>query len=90
MHDNTCKTNRYNCPLSIFVIPDNNLKTYIMAQAVVDDKTQFSYKWIFKYIKEATGMLSRVFIIDGDLVVNGVIMIQFLDSFHIYCIWHIY
>ena len=43
MHDNTCKTNRYNCPLSLFVTPDNNLKTQILAQAIVDDETQSLY-----------------------------------------------
>ncbi|CAG8619737.1 17321_t:CDS:2, partial [Gigaspora rosea] len=43
MHDNTCKTNCYNQPLSLFVTPDNNLKTRIVAQAIVDDETQSSY-----------------------------------------------
>src|SRR3954451_2702115 len=43
MHDNTCKTNRYNRPLSLFVTPGNNLKTRIVAQAIVDDETQLSY-----------------------------------------------
>ncbi len=86
MHDNTCKTNHYNHPLLIFVVPDNNLKTCIMAQAVVDDEIQFSYKWVFKCIKEATSMLPRVFITDGDLVVNSTIMTQFSDSFHIHYI----
>ena len=44
MHDNTCKTNRYNCPLFIFVVSDNNLKTRIVAQAIVDDEIQSSYE----------------------------------------------
>ena len=47
MHDNTCKTNRYNRPLSLFVTPDNNLKTRIVAQAIVDDETQLTYEWVF-------------------------------------------
>ena len=52
MHDNTCKTNCYNHPLSLFVISDNNLKTQIIAQAIIDDETQFSYKWVFQCIRK--------------------------------------
>jgi hypothetical protein len=89
MHDNTCKTNRYNRPLSIFVVPDNNLKTRIVAQSVVDDETQSSYEWVFKCIKEATGVLPRVFITDGDPAVNGAVVTQFSDTIHMHCIWHI-
>jgi len=62
MHDNTCKTNCYNCPLSFFVTPDNNLKTRIIAQAIVDDKTQFSYEWVFQCVNEITGISLRVFV----------------------------
>ncbi|CAB5203403.1 unnamed protein product [Rhizophagus irregularis] len=54
LHDNTCKTNRYNRPLSLFVTPDNNLKTRIVAQAIVDDETQLSYEWVYQCVKEAT------------------------------------
>jgi hypothetical protein len=66
MHDNTCKTNRYNRPLSLFVTSDNNLKTRIVAQAIVDDETQFSYEWVFQFVKEATGVAPKVFVTDGD------------------------
>src|ERR1051326_843302 len=89
MHDNTCKTNRYNCPLLLFVTPDNNLKIRIVAQVIVDDETQFSYEWVFQCVKEATGVASKVFVTDGDLSVNAAMTIQFPDTFHMYCIWHI-
>ena len=45
MYDNTCKTNRYNRPLSLFVTPDNNLKTRIVAQAIVNNEIQLFYEW---------------------------------------------
>ena len=89
MHDNTYKTNRYDRPLSIFVTPDNNLKTRIVAQAIVDDETQFSYEWVFQCVKEATGISPKVFITDSDPAVNGAVITQFPDAFHIHCIWHI-
>jgi hypothetical protein len=89
MHDNTCKTNRYNRPLSIFVTPDNNLKTRIVAQAIVDDETQFSYEWVFQCVKEATGISPRVFVTDSDPAVSSAVATLFPDTFHMHCIWHI-
>lgn len=75
MHDNTCKTNRYNRPLSLFVTPDNNLKTRIVAQAIVDDETQYSYEWVYQCVKEATGIPPKVFITDGDPAVNAAVIV---------------
>ena len=86
MHDNTCKTNRYNRPLSLFVTPDNNLKTRIVAQAIVDDESQFSYEWVFQCVKEATGVAPKVFVTDGDPAVNAAVAIQFPNTFHMHCI----
>ncbi|CAB4492897.1 unnamed protein product [Rhizophagus irregularis] len=89
MHDNTYKTNRYNRPLSLFVTPDNNLKTRIVAQAIVDDETQLSYEWVFQCVKEAIGVSPKVFVTDGNSAVNATVIIQFLNTFHMHCIWHI-
>ncbi|PKY47302.1 hypothetical protein RhiirA4_462436 [Rhizophagus irregularis] len=61
-YDNTCKTNHYNHPLSLFVTPDNNLKTRIIAQAIVNDETQLSYEWVYQCVKEATGISPRVLV----------------------------
>ncbi len=47
MHNNTCKTNYYNHLLSFFITLDNNLKIWIIAQAIVDDETQLSYKCVY-------------------------------------------
>src|SRR5688572_12657312 len=86
MHDNTCKTNCYDRPLSFFVTPDNNLKTRIVAQAIVNNKSQFSYEWVFQYIKKATGAAPKVFVTNGNPAINAVVAIQFPDAFHIHCI----
>ncbi len=88
-HNNACKTNCYNRSLSLFVISDNNLKMQIVIQAIVDDKTQLSYKWVFRYMKEATSVSLKVFVMNGDLAVNDAVIIEFPNTYHIYCIWHI-
>ena len=89
MHNDTYKTNRYDRPLSLFVTPDNNLKTRIVAQAIVDDETQLSYEWVFQCIKEATGVMPKVFVTDSDPAVNAAVLVQFPNAFHIHYIWHI-
>lgn len=75
--------------MSLFVTPDNNLKTRIVAQAIVDDETQLSYEWVYQCVKEATGISPSVLVTDGDPAVNAAVMVQFPDTFHMHCIWHI-
>jgi MULE transposase domain len=75
--------------LSLFVTPDNNLKTRIVAQAIVDDESQFSYEWVFKCIIEATDVSPKVFVTDGDPAVNAAVTVIFPNAFHMHCIWYI-
>ena len=44
LNDNTAKTNRYNMPLSLFLIVDNNTKSRLVAQSLVSDETVETYK----------------------------------------------
>ncbi|GBC11791.2 protein FAR-RED IMPAIRED RESPONSE 1-like [Rhizophagus irregularis DAOM 181602=DAOM 197198] len=67
----------------------NNLKTRIVAQAIVDDESQFLYEWVFQYVKEATGVAPKVFVTNGDPAVNAAVIIQYPNAFHMHCIWHI-
>ncbi|CAG8594821.1 2611_t:CDS:2 [Funneliformis mosseae] len=89
MHNNTCKTNHYNHLLSLFITPNNNLKTRIVTQAIVDDKSQLSYEWVFRCVKDATSISLKVFIMDGDLTIEGMVLTEFSSTYHIYYIWHI-
>ena len=86
IHDNTCKTNRYNRSLSLFTTPDNNLKTRIVAQAIVDDESQLLYEWVFRCVKDATGISPKVFVMDEDPAVNGAVVTEFPNTYHIHCI----
>src|SRR5437868_13167611 len=54
LNDNTVKTNRYNMPLSLFLIVDNNTKSRLVAQSFVSDETVETYKWILECTKKAT------------------------------------
>ena len=66
--------------------PDNNLKTRIVAQAIVDDESQLSYEWVFRCVKDATGVSPKVFVTDGDPAVDDTVVMEFPNTYHIHCI----
>ena len=54
LHDNTLRTNKYNFPLSLFILVDNDSKSRLSAQAFLNDKTQESYEWILQQTLDTT------------------------------------
>ncbi len=44
IHDNTARTNKYNYPLSLFILIDNYNKSRLAAQAFMQDERQESYE----------------------------------------------
>ena len=65
LHDNTSRTNKYNYPLSLFILVDNDGKSRLGAQAFLNDETQESYEWILQQTLDATGIEPSVFITDS-------------------------
>src|SRR5436853_2609408 len=63
LNDNTAKTNRYNMPLSLFLIVDNNTKSRLVAQSLVSDEMVETYKWILECTKKATMTEPMVFVV---------------------------
>ncbi|CAG8812700.1 16859_t:CDS:2, partial [Racocetra persica] len=43
-HDNTAGTNRYNMPLSLFVVQDDNMQSCIVSQAFVSNEITETYQ----------------------------------------------
>ncbi|CAG8471982.1 9994_t:CDS:10 [Racocetra persica] len=56
LHDNTSRTNKYNYPLSLFILVDNDRKSWLGAQVFINDKIQKSYEWILQQTLNATGL----------------------------------
>ncbi|PKK53801.1 hypothetical protein RhiirC2_803120, partial [Rhizophagus irregularis] len=54
LSDNTCKTNKYNMYLSVFMIKDNYGKFRNIANALVEDEMASTYTWILQCIMKAT------------------------------------
>src|ERR1700722_15779387 len=67
LNDNTSRTNKYNYPLSLFILVDNNGKSRLGAQAFLNDKTQENYEWVLQQTLDTTGFKSRVILTDMDL-----------------------
>ncbi|RHZ82368.1 hypothetical protein Glove_109g371 [Diversispora epigaea] len=53
IHDNTARTNKYNYPLSLFILIDNYNRSKLAAQAIIQDERQESYEWLLQCCLEA-------------------------------------
>ena len=60
INDNTCKTNKYLMPLSVFIVIDSDQRSRIAAIAVVCDETTSTYEWILEQTKLATGGIQPI------------------------------
>jgi len=90
MQDVTCKTNRYDMALSLFVILDENWNIRLVAQALIIDKTKESHEWIFKQINIVINdIYLQVIIIDANPAVYATIRFIFFKSYPMYCTFHI-
>ena len=89
INDNTAKTNMYNMPLSVFVRIDNNGRTRLLAQAIINNETFETYQWILQCISKAIEKQPIVFFTDANPAMDVAIPIQFPNSYHAHCIYHI-
>ena len=90
IHDNTARTNKYNYPLSLFILIDNYNKSRLAAQAFLQDERQESYEWLFRSCLEACEIAPLTFVTDGDPAVISAISIVFPKTRHIQCLYHLY
>ncbi|CAG8587222.1 13788_t:CDS:2, partial [Dentiscutata heterogama] len=78
LNDNTCKTNKYNMYLSVFMIKDNYGKFRNVANALVEDELSSTYVWILQCLKKATdNIVSKSFWTDAEPgLINAVSQVQ--------------
>ncbi|RHZ73176.1 hypothetical protein Glove_232g96 [Diversispora epigaea] len=90
VQDVTCKTNRYDMALSLFVILDENRNIRLVAQALLIDETKESHEWTFNQINLVTNNLHpRVIMTDADPAVHAAIRSTFLTTYPMNCTFHI-
>src|ERR1044072_7103922 len=90
IHDNTARTNKYNYPLSLFILIDNYNKSRLAAQAFVQDERQETYEWILQCCFEACEVLPLTFVTDGDPAMIATASVVFPKTHHMQCLFHIY
>ena len=100
INDITCKTNRYNMALSLFVIIDNHNCSRLVCQALVDDETAEAHIWILECTLLATGgkrqseniiggLIPLVFMTDSDPAVDAACIRVYKGCYAMHCIYHI-
>src|SRR5271154_1880312 len=90
IQDVTCKTNRYDIALSLFVILDENHNIRLVAQALLIDETKESHEWTFKQVNLATNnMYPKVIMTDADPAVHAAIRSTFPMTYPMHCTFHI-
>ena len=83
LHDNTSRTNKYNFPLSLFILVDNDGKSQLGAQAFLNDETQESYEWVLQQTLDATGSQPRVILTDMDPAMTAACQTIYCIRIHI-------
>ncbi|EXX57044.1 hypothetical protein RirG_210580 [Rhizophagus irregularis DAOM 197198w] len=90
IHDNTAKTNKYNYPLSLFILIDNYNKSRLAAQAFLQDERQESYEWLLRCCLEACKISLLTFVTDGDSAMIAAVSTVFPEAHHMQCLFHLY
>src|SRR6266496_3327759 len=89
INDNTCKTNKYSMPLSVFIIIDSDQRSRIVATAVVCDETVSTYEWILEQTMRATGDLQPAIIFtDADPAMQVAISNKYPRTIVRHCAFH--
>ncbi|RHZ88497.1 hypothetical protein Glove_22g195 [Diversispora epigaea] len=90
IHDNTARTNKYNYPLSLFILIDNYNKSRLAAQAFMQDERLESYEWLLRCCLEAYEIAPLTFVTDADPAMIAAISTIFPETHHIQCLYHLY
>ncbi|CAG8743116.1 7626_t:CDS:2, partial [Racocetra fulgida] len=88
--DTTSRTNKYNMVACFFVVVDNCNRTRLVATALLEDETENSFSWALQMIKKCMGSLTpKVVFTDSDPAMISAINLEFSDSIHCLCIFHL-
>jgi hypothetical protein len=91
LNDNTCKTNKYNMYLSVFMIKDNYGKFRNVANALVEDEMASTYIWILQCLMKATNNITpKAFWTDSEPGLINAAAHVFPTTPHFYCLFHIW
>ena len=91
LNDNTCKTNKYNMYLSVFMIKDNYGRFRNVANALIEDELSSTYTWILQCLVKATdNIIPKSFWTDSEPGLINAVAQVFPNTPHFYCMFHIW
>lgn len=91
LNDNTCKTNKFNMYLSVFMVKDNNGRFRNVANALVEDELSSTYVWILKCLMQATNsIIPKSIWTDFEPGLINAISQVFPNTQHFLCLFHIW
>ena len=91
LNDNTCKTNKYNMYLSVFLVRDNYGRFRNIANALVEDELASTYTWILQCLAKATNnTIPKSIWTDSKPGLINAISHVFPTTAYFYCLFHIW
>uniref|UniRef100_U9UGH7 MULE transposase domain-containing protein n=1 Tax=Rhizophagus irregularis (strain DAOM 181602 / DAOM 197198 / MUCL 43194) TaxID=747089 RepID=U9UGH7_RHIID len=85
LNDNTCKTNKYNMYLSVFMIKDNYGRFRNVANALIEDELSSTYTWILQCLVKATdNIIPKSFWTDSEPGLINAVAQVFPNTSHFY------
>ncbi|EXX68017.1 hypothetical protein RirG_108960 [Rhizophagus irregularis DAOM 197198w] len=91
LNDKTCKTNKFNMYLSVFMVKDNYGRFQNVANALVEDELSSTYLWILKCLMKATdNIIPKSIWTDFEPELINAISQVFPNTQHFLCLFHIW
>ncbi|GJY31517.1 FAR1-related sequence 5-like protein [Tanacetum coccineum] len=88
--DTTYKTNKFSFPFAPFVEVNHHGQSILFGGALLENKTETTFTWLFKQFLKCMNGSPPVFIItDQDLAMGNAIAKVFPKTRHRFCAWHI-
>jgi len=88
--DTTYETNRYNLKFAPFVGINGHGDNLLLAGAILSDETIPTFRWLFStFLSCMGGKAPKSIITDQDAVMNAAIALEFPDTIHRNCLFHI-
>jgi hypothetical protein len=76
--------------LTLLVAVDNNIKSYLVAQYLSEDKTIESYEWFLDYLLQATNNILLICLFsNADLILINAVTSKLPKTHYFLCIFHI-
>lgn len=90
LNNNTYKTNRFNMPLNVLVIVDNNGRSRLVGCSLVSGEKTEDYEWILKQLLIASNNLPpHVIIVNEDPAMEAACANVIGGTTLLNCIWHL-